>query len=641
MKNHRLVASLALTLGLGYLVVTLAAGCQPPGRSPGRSGSPNRTAAPVADPVAPSADPAVSPEPPLIDPAADVPIDPPASVPPAEPAPPAPPPPPPPAPAPANGGSAASAAGVGIPPLSEGDWTMWGGNGHRNNLPVTKAKIPIEWQIAFDRKTDQLIQDKSKNIKWVAQLGSQSYGNPVIADGKVFVGTNNSAGYLARYPSDVDLGCLLAFRESDGGFLWQHSSEKLPTGRVHDWPLQGICATPLVEGKRLWFVTSRGEVRCLDTEGFHDGENNGPYKDEPNENKDEADVIWVYDMMKEMGISQHNMCSCSLVALGDILFVITGNGVDESHINIPAPEAPSFFAMDKNTGEVYWTDNSPGLNILHGQWSSPAVGILGGVPQAIFSGGDGWLYSFRADKGNDGKPELLWKADCNLKDTKYILGGAGTRNEMIATPVIYDGLVYVAVGQDPEHGEGPGHLWCIDPTKRGDVSLQLAVHVSDRTRPIPHKRLQAIHPEEGEIAIDNPNSAIVWHFQKFDTDGNGKIAYEEEMHRSCGTVAIQDDLLFIADFTGIFHCLDAKTGQHYWGHDMLAAAWGSPLIVGGHVYIGDEDGDISIFRVTKEKHAPLAVISMGNAVYSTPVVANGVLFIANKDHVFAIQESAE
>ena len=88
------------------------------------------------------------------------------------------------------------------------------------------------------------------------------------------------------------LGVLLCFDIKDGKFLWQHSSEKMPTGRVHDWPLQGVCSTPLVEGNRLWFVTNRGEVRCFDTEGFYDGENDGPYKDEENENKDEADVVW-------------------------------------------------------------------------------------------------------------------------------------------------------------------------------------------------------------------------------------------------------------------------------------------------------------------------------------------------------------
>ena len=102
----------------------------------------------------------------------------------------------------------------------------------------------------------------------------------MVAGGKVYVGTNNGAGHLDRYPSEVDLGCLLAFDEKSGEFLWQHSSEKLITGRVHDWPLQGICCAPLVEGTRLWFVTSRGEVRCVDTEGFYDGEDDGPVKDE-------------------------------------------------------------------------------------------------------------------------------------------------------------------------------------------------------------------------------------------------------------------------------------------------------------------------------------------------------------------------
>ena len=520
---------------------------------------------------------------------------------------------------------------------SGGDWAQWGGNSYRNNTPVG-VDICREWDCGrFDRKTGEWISDNAENIKWVARVGSQTYGNPVVADGQVYVGTNNGAGYIKRYPAKVDLGCLVCFRESDGEFLWQHSSEKLPTGRVHDWPLQGICCAPLVEGKRLWFVSSRGEVLCLDTEGFHDDENDGPFKEETTISKEEADVIWSFDMMSELGVSQHNMCSCSVTSWGDFLLVNTSNGLDESHINLPAPEAPSFICMNKNTGEVYWTDNSPGVNILHGQWSSPAIGELGGVPQVIFAGGDGWVYSFKVDEGKDGKGELLWKFDANPKESKWILGGRGTRNNIIATPVIYDGRLYVAVGQDPEHGEGIGHLWCIDPTKRGDVSPELAVNVEDRDTPIEHRRIQAVIEEDGDVAIDNPNSAVIWHYDRFDQNGDGEFDFEETMHRSCGTVAIQDNLLYIADFSGLFHCLDAETGKVHWTYDMLAAAWGSPLIVDNHVYIGDEDGDVCIFELTAEPQEPIAEINMGNSVYSTPIVANNVLYIANKTHLFAIQ----
>jgi outer membrane protein assembly factor BamB len=393
----------------------------------------------------------------------------------------------------------------------------------------------------------------------------------------------------------------------------------------------------MVEGDRLWFVTSRGEVMCLDTRGFHDDENDGPYKDEKYTEKTEADVVWVYDMMKELGVSQHNMCSCSIAALGDILFVCTSNGVDETHVNLPAPKAPSFIAMNKHTAEIYWTDDSPGNNILHGQWSSPCVAELGGVQQVVFAGGDGWLYSFKADKGENKKPTLLWKFDANPKESKYILGGRGTRNEIIGTPVAYDGYIYLAVGQDPEHGEGVGHLWCIDPTKRGDVSADLAFKLPDTEHPIPVRRLQAVIAEEGEVARSNPNSGVVWHYSEQDQNGDGKVAFEETMHRTIATAAIKDDLLFIPDFSGLVHCVDAKTGKAYWTHDLFAATWGSALIVDGKVYVGDEEGKITVFAAAKKKEI-ISEVNMGKACYSTPVVANNTLFIADQTHVFSIGE---
>ena len=521
------------------------------------------------------------------------------------------------------------------------DWPQWGGWSGKNNTPDGK-NIPIDWDI-----------DAGTNIKWSTRLGSQTYGNPVIANGKVYVGTNNGAGHLKRYPSNVDLGCLLCFNEKTGEFLWQHSSPKLSTGRVHDWPLQGVCCSPVIDGDRLWFVTSRGEVRCLDTEGFRDDENDGSFTSEPNENKDEADVLWVFDMMARLKVSQHNMCSCSIALAGDILLVNTSNGLDESHINLPSPDAPSFIALDRNTGELLWSDKSPGHNILHGQWSSPTVGEFNGQVQAIFAGGDGWVYSFDPKGDGNGNPKLLWKLDGNPKDSKWVLGGRGTRNNIIATPVVYDGLVYVSVGQDPEHGEGVGHVWCIDPNKQGDVSSTLAKDKDGNI--IPARRLQTVDTDEGDKIEPNPNSAVVWHYTKVDTDGNGKISFEETMHRTIGTAAIKNDLLFISDFSGLFHCLDAKKidekttnedGTHppvvYWKYDMFAAAWGSPLIVDGKVYIGDEDGDIAIFMLSSDPEVampdeePVAEVNVGNAVYSSPIVANNVLYIANKSTLYAI-----
>lgn len=505
--------------------------------------------------------------------------------------------------------------------VGKNDWPQWGGSYSRNNTPDGK-NIPVKWDV-----------NTGENILWSMPLGSETYGNPVVANGQVYIGTNNGNGYIKRYPSSVDLGCLLSFNEKDGKFLWQHSQEKLPTGRVHDWPHQGICCAPFVEGDRAWYVSSRGLVVCLDTQGFRDGENDSPVVDEKVTDETEADVVWVVDMMKDLNVSQHNMCSCSVTCVGDLLFVITGNGVDESHITIPEERAPSFICVNRNSGEVLWTDNSPGANVLHGQWSSPAYGVFKGVAQVIVGGGDGYLYGFAAE-GKDGKGELLWKFDCNPKDSIYLLGGRATRNHLIATPVVYDGLVYVGVGEDPEHGEGQGHLWCIDPTKRGDVSPTLVYNSKDPKTPIPHKRLQALVDKEGDFERENPNSAAIWHYMGADPE-----VFETTMHRTCGTVAIKNNLLYIADFSGLLHCLDAKTGKPHWTYDMFAASWASPLIVEDKVYIGDEDGDISIFKLSAEMEM-ISENNMGSSVYTTPVIANDTMFIANRNRIYAIKEGA-
>ncbi len=518
-------------------------------------------------------------------------------------------------------------------PVCRADWPQWGGSPARNNAPDGK-NVPVEWKVGkFDRKTGRWLGESAENILWVASIGSQSYGSPVISGGKVFCAANNGSGYLRRYPAEVDLGCLLCFSQGDGRFGWQLSRQKLKAGQEVDWPDVGICCSPLVEGDRLWLVTNRGEVACLDADGFYDGQNDGPYKSEPSTDRDEADVVWYFDMMDELGVVQHNVAACSVTAAGDLLLVSTCNGRDDMAEEIPAPQAPSFIALDKRTGKLIWADNSPGRNILHGQWSSPAFAVLGGQPQALFAGGDGWLYSFLAKPAEGGKPKLLWKFDCNPKAAKWEAGGQGERNNIIATPVVYDGLVYIATGQDPEHGEGPGHLWCIDPTRRGDVSPELVV---DRQgKPVPPRRVRAIDKQAGELLEPNPRSAAVWHYASHDANGDGQLDFEETMHRTLGMVAVKDNLLVIADLAGLVHCLDAKTGKVHWTHDTLASVWGSPLLVDGKIYIGDEDGDLFVFQLSP-KLKLLATNDMGSSVYSSPVVADGVLYISTRDNLFAI-----
>jgi outer membrane protein assembly factor BamB len=466
------------------------------------------------------------------------------------------------------------------------DCPMGGCSWSRNPVNTRATNMPVEWSTE---------EGKQKNIKWMTRLGKVSYGGPVIAGGKIFVGTNNDA------PRDLAVkgehGILMCLRESDGQFLWQAVHE-LPAAIDQEARSQGICSSPAVDGNRVYYVSNACDVVCADVDG----------------EKKDAKISWRLDMMKELNVFPHKMSNCSPLIAGDLVFACTSNGVDnrEGEAKIPSPEAPSFIAVNKNTGKVVWQDNSPGKNIMLGQWSNPAYAVVNGKAQVIFGGGDGWLRGFEAESG---KP--IWKFDCNPKSAEFKEGGRGTKSYIVATPVVYENKVYVGVGQDPEFGPGVGQLWCVDVAKSGDLSP-----VKDNFDP---------------MAPENKESGLVWHYGgAFDDATADKVGRKYVFGRTLGSCAIHDGLLYVAEIAGFLHCLDAKTGQPYWVYDTKAEIWGSPCWADGKVYIGTGDGDIHILEHGKTMKVRGKVEMNDGQIFSTPVVANGVLYVMTMKSLWAI-----
>ena len=510
------------------------------------------------------------------------------------------------------------------------DWPQWGGTQHRNMFSPEK-RLPANVNPGkMKQGTEDVDLPTTKNVRWVAKLGSQSYGNVTIAGGKIFVGTNNDNPRDPQHQGDRSI--LMVFDEKTGEFLWQLVIPKLLAGKVNDWENLGLLSAPTVEGDKVYIVTSRCEVMCLDVNGMANG-NEGPFKDEakyvvtdvildrgkPTERPaplakigpKDADIIWVYDMMDELGVFPHNASNCSVLIVDDTVFACTSNGQDWTHSNIPSPLAPSFIALNKKTGELLGEDDAGiGPRILHGQWSSPSAGTINGRTQVYFGGGDGWCYAF------DPKPvkqddvsylKTIWKFDCNPPEYKMQDGkpikypAAEGPSEVNATPVFYKNRVYVATGQDPEHGEGVGRLVCIDPTKTGDIT----------------------------------KTGLIWDYKG--------------IHRSISTVSIDPEtgLLFVGDFSGFLHCLDAENGKVYWVHDMKAHMWGSTFLADGKVYAGDEDGDLVVLAASKQKQILSKTTvdgreqdgpNLGSPVYGTPVVANGVVYLQSNTHLWAFHD---
>ncbi len=487
------------------------------------------------------------------------------------------------------------------PNAPAGDWPQWGGSNNRNMASTDKGLPDSFVPGEKDSQSTRVLMDTTRNVKWAAKLCRTIYGTPAVAGGKIFIG--------GRQPG---LGLLMCLDEKTGKLLWQWQgpARTVPThidgfliGIGPNPELLGVISTPAVDGDRVYFVAHSFKVMCLDVNGQPAGPEAG-----------QARVIWEYDIWDKLGVFPCDAANGSPLIDGDFVYVPTSNGVDrnmgpakETKRKIPAPNAPNLVVLDKKTGRLLATDDlAIAQRILHGQWSQVSMGEVAGRKLVFFGAGDSRCYAFEALASASEKAvklKTVWSYDCIPPEyrtpagldavSNYCLGDkrvAGTLNkndgafvgesEIIGTPVFHGNRVYVAIGRDPEHGRGRGALHCIDASKKGDIT----------------------------------KSGRVWTYQG--------------LERTLSTVSIADGRLYICDVGGRLHCLDAETGQCHWVHETHSAVWGSTLVADGKVYMPTPNGLI-VLAAAREKKV-LSRINVGAPIYTTPVVANGVLYVASR-----------
>jgi outer membrane protein assembly factor BamB len=352
---------------------------------------------------------------------------------------------------------------------------------------------------------------------------------------------------------------------------------------LREFLLPSTTSAPYVEGNRLYYVTAQCQLRCLDTQGFRDGENDGPYRDELFQDAAAADIAWELDMCGRLGVFPHEATNSEVLPVGDLLMVSTSNGQNEGHTRVPSPRAPSLIAVDKRTGDVVWRAIGAGEHVLHGQWSSPVAASVNGRTQVLFGGGDGWLRSYDAASGRE-----VWRFDGNPKDARWLpRPRVLSRGSIIAAPVYADGRVFVAMGLSPGHGNGPSFIHAISPNGQGDVT----------------------------------GSRLLW------TSG--------EVGRVVGTPIAKDGLLYVGDLGGTIHCLDAATGAHVWKHETNEAIWGSLLLAGDRLYVGNVEGTMTVLRAGRQKQV-LGETLMDAPIYSPPAVVGDALYVATAIRLYLI-----
>ena len=484
------------------------------------------------------------------------------------------------------------------------DQPQWGQAWSRNMVSEEKG-LPD----SFDPKT-------GRNVKWSAHLGTESYATPIVAGGRVYIGTNNED---PRDPNHIaDSGVLMCFDEATGRFLWQLVVPKREEDPYLDWPKTGWSSPVSVEGDRVYVLSNRGEVMCLDARGMING-NNGPYTNEalhmiprgtnapanpPPAGPQDADILWLFDLTAGAGIWSHDAAHSSILIDGNYLYLNSGTGVDNTHKCIRTPNAPSLVVIDKRSGQfVARDDEHIATNIFHCTWSSPSMGQVAGHPLIFFAGGNGVVYAFEPFDGSvpvDGWPAKLkkvWQFDFDPTAPKgdihpYLSNRLKGPSNIYGMPVFYDGRLYVAGGGDPFWGKNQAWLRCIDPSKTGDITA----------------------------------SGLLW-------------SHPLDRH-VISTPAIRDGLVYVPDYGRHVHCLEAGTGETVWTREIQGEVWSSPLVADGKVYVGTRTGQLWVFTADRAGKV-LATVDVGGTISGTPTAANGVLYISTANRLYAVANLAQ
>jgi len=480
------------------------------------------------------------------------------------------------------------------------DQPQWGEAWSRNMVSSEKG-LPE----SFDPAT-------GRNIKWSDALGTEAHSSPVIAHGRVYIGTNNGNPRDPKHRGDR--GVLMCFDEQSGALLWQLVVPKRDEDVYFDWPNSGISSPATLEDNRVYIVSNRGEVLCLDALGLANG-NDGPFRSEGAHMTPhgvspaltpgplDADILWLFNLTTGAGIWSHDAAHSSILIDGDYLYLNSGTGVDNTHKRIRTPDAPSLVVLDKHTGRLVARDYEHiAPNIFHSTWCAPSLGEINGRRFIFFGGGNGILYAFDAlpktlpgsKSGEVLGLNKVWQFDFDPDAPKTNVQRFNTNRQegpsnFYGMPVFFHNRIYLPGGGDIWWGKTQAWLKCIDAAGKGDIT----------------------------------SNGLVW-------------SYRLEKH-VMGTPAVAEGLVFIADCGRRFHCVDSDTGQVCWTHDIEGEAWASPLAVDGKVYIGTRSGMFYVFKLSREKTL-LSSCNLGQPISSTAAAANGVLFVATMNRLYALQK---
>jgi outer membrane protein assembly factor BamB len=403
------------------------------------------------------------------------------------------------------------------------------------------VSVPIHWSLA-----------SGEGVRWTSEIPGLGNSSPIVARGRVFattaVASGPSAGIrtgLTGAGTEVDEATehrwlVLAFDARTGDKRWETEVGRgVPASRRHMKATQAN-SSPATDGQRIVVVFPTAGLAALDLDGR---------------------LLW----KRELGPLRAGAFNDPTLEWGFASSpVIYGSTVI---LQVDLHEGGYLASWDLATGRELWRTTRDGVAP---SWATPALWSTPDGVELVANAS-----SIRGYRASDGRE--LWS-----------LGP--TSEQVVATPVVDGGILYVSSGYPPVKP-----IYAVKPGLRGEV----------------------------EATPGESDERFLW------SDARGG-AYMP-------TPLVYRGLLYVVHHNARVVAYDASTGDAIWKARFSQGGTftSSPVAVDGRIYTGTEEGQIYVFAAGPA-YRELAVNDMGEPVMATPAIADGVLYVRTPSRLVAL-----
>ncbi|MEM7012625.1 MAG: PQQ-binding-like beta-propeller repeat protein [Verrucomicrobiota bacterium] len=310
-------------------------------------------------------------------------------------------------------------------------------------------------------------------------------------------------------------------------------------------------------------------------------------------------------------------------------------------------ETQSVICLNRETGEQIWKSevHKGGFPKKFNKKSSQASGTPAFDRERIFINfwNDGTIHTTALDL--EGKK--LWQQ----KITDYVI-----HQNYAASPAIHEDLVIVAADNKGGSGmikalkrEDGSEVWKVDRPKMPNYPSPVILDVAGRLQLLMTgcELVTSLNPSTGEKLweIEGATTECVTttvtdgqhiytsggypknHVAAVAADGSGKVVWETKERVYVPSMLCKDGYLYAVMDAGVAVCWKSDTGEEIWKERLGGTFSGSPTMVGDLIYVGNESGDVFVYRADPKKFEIVAKNQLGDEVYSTPTICGGELFL--------------